>query len=142
MDRKILFLVFIILMNFHTACSQILACGYRNDSSHGYTCDLLLYNPTGAYNFSRISGTHLPGKTNEDVRTILRISDSNSTNVPSIICDAFKNAIWIELNTMGIEYFDENTFQNCKKLEHLNLNYNKITKIDEKSFNENLELRI
>jgi len=141
MTTKIIVLVLIFWMNFHSVSSQILACGYRNDSNYGYICDLLLYNPSGTYNFSRISGTHLPGKTDEDVLYIESTSDSNSTNVPSIICDTFINTIGFSISSIGIEYIDKSTFKNCKKVEWLNFKYNKIAKIDEKAFSENLDLR-
>ena len=128
-------------MNYHASYGQVLSCSYRNDANKGYTCGLTIQNPNGFNNFTEIGGTHLAGKTNEDVQYVLGVYGSNTTNIPSIICEKFQNATGIELRIIGIDNIDENSLKNCKQLTYLELYGNKISKIDEKSFIENLELQ-
>ena len=139
MKLKIFFSVLIFVINSRTSFGQELSCYYNNYSSSGYTCDLKIINPNGFNNFTGIDGAHLGGMTNEDVRRIIS-NNGSTTNVPSIICETFKNATRIELRSIGIQSIDENSFRNCKKLEYLDLDANKIEKMDEALFIENLEL--
>ncbi|KAL7043443.1 hypothetical protein ACKWTF_001505 [Chironomus riparius] len=132
--------VLLVLLNFRSSLGQFLSCSYRNNDTYGYTCDLTIQNPNGLNNFVSIGGTHLTGKTNNDVRRVLRVFGSNTTNVPSIICDKFQSVTRINMDYIGIQTIDEKAFENCKKLQILNLSTNRITKVDEKAFTENLEL--
>jgi len=130
---KIITFVLIFFVVFYSSCAQILLCTYRTHYYYG-SCDIFIYNPSGTYNFSRISGTHLEGKTNEDVRYILRTTDSNTTNVPSIICDTFQNSTRFELQSIGISRIDENSFWGCKSLEYLDLSSNLLTSLPLNAF--------
>jgi len=133
--------ILIILVNLRSSFGQFLSCNYRNNNTnHGYTCDLTIQNPNGLNNFTSIGGTHMSGRTNNDVQSIIRVFGSNTTNVPSIICDKFQSVTLIILHVSGIQTIDEKSFKKCKKLLYLNLEVNSIIKIDEKAFVENLEL--
>jgi len=132
--------ILIILVNLRSSLGQFLSCSYRNNDSGGYTCDLTIQNPNGLNNFASIGGTHMTGKSNNDVRRVVRAAGSNTTNIPSIICEKFQSSIYIELYEIGIQMIDEKAFKNCKELLYLYLSGNRITKIDEKAFVENLEL--
>jgi len=140
MNSKILFSILIFAVNFHACYCQVLSCVYRIDG-YGYTCFLTIQNPNGLNNFTRINGTHLTGKSNNDVRHIYDGYGSNTTNIPSIICETFQFATTIVLQSIGIQIVDEYSFKNCKNALFLSLVSNKITKVDEKSFSENLELQ-
>ena len=134
--------ILIILLNLRSSLGQILSCSYRNDNDYGYTCDLTIQNPNGLNNFASIGGTHLSGKTNSDVRQVFRIIGSNTTNVPSIICDTFQSVTRLVYSEMGIKTIDEKAFKNCKKLQLVGFTSNKISRIDENAFVENSELLI
>ncbi|XP_063701732.1 uncharacterized protein LOC134831838 [Culicoides brevitarsis] len=48
------------------------------------------------------------------------------------ICNSFPNLLTLEAQYLGLEKIDDNAFDNCTSLEHLNLSYNKL-----KFFNTN-----
>ncbi|CAG9798454.1 unnamed protein product [Chironomus riparius] len=127
MSLKFIYFVCVCVIIFYTTSAQILYCTFRNDSTYGYTCDIYILNPTGNYNFSRVLGSHFTGKTDQDVRFIKRSDNSNTTNVPYIICETFQNAIWFDLQSIRISRLDENTFWGCKSLKYLYLNNNLLT---------------
>jgi len=137
---KIFLGVLLFLLNNQVRYGQVLSCRYRNDVTYGYTCELTIRNPNGFNNFTAINGTHMRGMTNEDVRSVIRVSNSNSTNVPSIICDTFQNASIIELGSTSVKSIDENSFRNCIQLEFLHLFINTISEIEENSFLQNSKL--
>jgi len=141
MNLKIWVSILIFLINYQTIYGQILSCSYRNDTSYGYTCVLTIQNPNGLNNFTGINGTHLTGKSNNDVRHIYNDYRSNTINIPSIICETFQYATRIVLQSIGIQTVDEYSFKSCKNLLYLSLAGNKISKFDEKSFSEKLELQ-
>ena len=126
MSWKILILVLIFVLNLSTSFGQELNCSYGDGASWGYTCDLKIINPNGFNNFTLINGTHLEGMRNEDVWWINRVFGSNSSNIPSIICETFNNAVRIDLSSVGIQSVAENSFRNCKNLQHLYLYSNQI----------------
>lgn len=140
MDVKAVVTAIILIANFHFGCSQILACEYKSDYYIGYICDLLLYDPNESYNFSRVSGTHLAGKTDQDVRHISRHSSSKSPYIPSIICKTFPYATTFDLSSVGITRIDNDALTNCQKLQTLSLATNKITEINGEQFSGNYEL--
>ncbi|CAG9798423.1 unnamed protein product [Chironomus riparius] len=122
--------ILIILVNFRPSLGQFLSCNYRNNDTYGYTCDLTIQNPNGLNNFASIGGTHLTGKTNNDVRRVLGLIGSNTTNVPSIICDKFQNSINVELYSVGIKTIDDKAFKNSLNVIYLHNNKLKITQSD------------
>ena len=93
MKSKILVPILIFILNTSGSFGQneVLSCNYKIDSFYGYTCELTIQNPNGLNNFLIIVGKHLDGKTNDDVRNVISIYGSNTTNVPSIICKLFGN---------------------------------------------------
>lgn len=142
MKSQIIISIFIFFIHFHSSLSQELSCLYLSDSTHGYRCNLTIQNPDGLNNFSDISGTHLTGMTSDNIRTILAAPGSYSPNIPSIICEKFKNSIRIEFIDVGIEYIDENSFKGCGKLAFLILQVNKISEVHENSFIHNTDLSV
>ncbi|KAL7043457.1 hypothetical protein ACKWTF_001515 [Chironomus riparius] len=141
MKNELIATIVIIIIGNHASYSQLLNCSYRNNDTLGYTCDLTINNPNEFNNLTEISGLHMTGMTDGDVQRILSVTGSNSTNIPTIICEQFINVTRIELLSMGIQRIDESSFKNCKMLNYLDLKSNRITIIDEKSFIENTELQ-
>jgi len=139
MKTEFIVLVLIIFISNHQSYGQVLNCDFLFYNTL-YTCNLTIVNPNGLNNFTGISGTHLTGMTDNDIERIYSPTGSNSTNVPSIICEKFKNVEYIYLLSMGIKKIDEHSFKNCKILFYLDLGFNQIDTIDEKSFSENTEL--
>ncbi|KAL7043461.1 hypothetical protein ACKWTF_001519 [Chironomus riparius] len=142
MNSKSSLLFLLIAVFLHESHGQDLLCYFRSTGPFSYVCDLLIQNPTGFNNFTEIRGTHLPGRGNEHVTSVLRVSSSISTNIPSIICNSFINARDIDLFSIGIERINEDSFRNCTSLTNLNLGGNNIVEIEERSFSNNLLLDI
>lgn len=129
--------VFILLLAYLQIIDvQGLECRFRGIGPV-YVCYLTIQNPNGLNNFTRVGGTHMQGRTNEDVVSIQRTDSTITTNVPSILCNTFPNVIRIDLWLGVIEKIDEDSFSNCKRLNTLDLRYNRITEINEKAFIEN-----
>jgi len=130
------------MVNVYIICGQneLISCEYHAISS-GYTCNLKITNPNGFNNFTAINGTHLTGMADNDVKIIISNSQSNTLNVPSIICEKFKNAETINLYLSKIRRIDDYSFEKCKKLLYLELISNLITVIDEDAFEENVNLQ-
>lgn len=141
MKAELIVSVLIFIIRNQGSYSQALSCNYHNNSGFGYICELTIYNPNGFNNFTEINGTHLTGMTDSNVRFISSTWESDSINIPSIICEIFKNVTRIELISMGIKKIDEYSFKSCRNLIFLNLKENWISTIDEKSFSENTVLQ-
>jgi len=142
MKLSILIFLFVIFWNYNLIRGQneVLRCAYSMNLLRGYRCDLTIINPNGLNNFTRIDGTHLFLRTDRDVRYVSSSSESQTLNIPSIICGQFLNTLTFELYGMGVQRIDEYSFSNCKNLTYLDLRDNKIQHIHENSFIENLEL--
>lgn len=123
-----------------TASAPVISCKYSTHATYGYQCTMTLTNVDGFDNFTRIDGTHLQGKGNDDVRFVLRTTDSNTTNFPSIICDTFKSTTRINFDSVGMEKIGESSFMNCENLQDLYLNLNKINDIAENTFERQTNL--
>ncbi|KAL7043522.1 hypothetical protein ACKWTF_001552 [Chironomus riparius] len=115
MCQNILLLVLSILFYLILINGQELTCDYKIDA-FGYSCNLKIQNPNELNNFTVINGKHLEGKTNDNVEYISCYYPSKSKNWPAIICEKFINTTRIDIDTVGIENLDRNSFPNCKKL--------------------------
>jgi hypothetical protein len=142
MRHKLFIPILFTFVNFCAVSGQdeFVSCYFSADT-HGYACDLLVYNPTGLDNFTDINGTHLAGRTDADVKRIYAFAATNTSNVPSIICDRLINVEAIYYQSIRIQRIDEGSFRGCKKMTFLQISYNKIAEIHENSFKENVELK-
>lgn len=134
-------LIFLLNIFVHLAKSQneVIKCNYYLQSySNRYQCDLLIQNPNGLNNFQDISGTHLDGKTDNDVNGVYINYNSDSLNFPSIICDKFKNLGSVEISGEVQEIHDY-SLKNCINLHSLSISGN-IKKINKNAFTENINL--
>lgn len=142
MSLKTWLLILIYLVNYNVSNGQELRCVYALRTYYGYTCDLIIQNPYGLNNFTKINGTHMSQMGNADVLALHGLNSfSNTTNIPSIICETFTNIKDVSLEQMGIITIDENSFKNCIYLTRLYLPENKITTINANSFNRNTHLQ-
>jgi len=143
MKLKIILLV-LIFLNFKSSFAQSgkLSCNYFLSGSF-YTCYLTISNPNGLDNFVGVNGTHSGSYTDNDVKniTIYVSSNSVSTNIPSILCEKFKNVATISYNRIGIKRIGVNSFKSCSKVQRINLENNEISEIHEQAFAGNSELQ-
>lgn len=137
MDLKLLL---IFSFSFFTlASSQSVSCDYQ--LSYGvYNCFLTIDNPNGFDDFTEIGGTHMEGKTDDDVLQI-EIRSGTSSIIPRIVCDSFK---FIDSITMkgnrGIQRYTENTLSGCINLKDIYLQGNPIAEIHPHFLRNNINL--
>ncbi|CAG9798447.1 unnamed protein product [Chironomus riparius] len=134
-------LIFLINVSSTLAQSEYISANYTLLYDY-YYAHLTINNPNGLNNFNEIIGMdHMIGKSDNDVRVINRMTKTVSTNIPSIICQKYKNAINIDLQLIGFERIDDYSFNGCKNVTGIYLYGNKIATIHEKSFAENFMLQ-
>ncbi|CAG9798450.1 unnamed protein product [Chironomus riparius] len=140
MYLKILLVVLTLSINSQSIFSQTegLSCRYFEDIS-GYNCELIIQNPNGLNNFTEISGDHIDGKSDSDVK-VVNVHRSITTNIPAIICEKFNNIQRASFESSGIERIDDYSFAHCKNLTKLSIMYTMVKRIDRNAFKENLIL--
>jgi len=108
MHIKIFIFILIIWTKFHLSVGQneFLMCGFSY-SNYIYTCSLMIFNPNGLDNFTKIEGTHLSGYSDGHVTHITRGKIISSPILPSIICEKFKNIQKIVFTPSEIEKITE-----------------------------------
>lgn len=125
-----LFFVIFSLFTIEKTASQSAFCVYS--TTYGYTCKLTLKNVDEN---TPINGDHIAGIKDENVQNIdASGKSSNSLQIPSNLCQKFKNTEDMNLESVGLVKIAENSFQSCKYLEVLSLSDNKIEKLPEKIF--------
>ena len=134
--KFVIILLFVIKLNTIYSQNGAIRCNYFM-SEHGYACNLHINNPNGWNNFTEITGVHMTNMGNADVRNIVRLSSSSTTNIPSIICDTFPFTTRMDLRVIRIERIDEYSFKSCKNLSYLEFFSNRIAHIDEFAFSTN-----
>lgn len=142
MKSKKLLKILTFLLNFGLIFSQeeFISCIFTFQATN-YNCKLLINNPNGLNNFTEINGLHLEGKSDEDVVGVFAETGSSSINIPSIICGRFRNIRTIVFQNIGLQRVNRNSFNNCRLLFGLYLDYNTITFIESGSFSENHDLK-
>ena len=137
MNLKFFLSIFILSINSQVIFLQNeeLKCRYFEDNND-YICELTIFNPNGFNNFTDISGDHLEGKTDYNV-DVIHLSRSITINIPSIICEKFKNIQHAIFESSGIEKIDDYSFNQCKNLPDLSIMYTMVKKIDKNAFSEN-----
>jgi Leucine-rich repeat (LRR) protein len=122
---------------------SVIECSYISAEFFPYTCELTISNQNGRNDFERIDGEHAFNLTNDDVLVVEGIRQ-NSFNVPSIICQQFKNLETLTLEMSRIEVITARSFESCENLKILQLNINNISFIPSATFahNQHLEMLI
>ncbi|KAL7043411.1 hypothetical protein ACKWTF_001491 [Chironomus riparius] len=108
---------------------------------YNYRCELMINNTQGSNDFENISGSHIENQTDNDVHYLGCQYNIISTNVPSVICQKFKNIFDMQFYYVGIERIDSYSFKGCENLLNLHLFYNQIATIDEQAFASNHKLQ-
>lgn len=81
---------------------------------------MTISNPGGSDTFSSISGTHLSGRGNSDVVSLLGVNGT-TTNFPRIICNQFRFLTTISFRSLGVTELTPNSFVDCTRLEFIDL---------------------
>lgn len=139
-DKLILVLLFYINIKLINCQNEALNCAYKLES-YGYTCALTIINPNGLNNFQDISGVHLNGKNDNDITYVSITSDSNTINIPSIICTKFQNLAYLELDNANITEINDYYFVNCKNLRSLFFFRKTLSNVYKNAFTENIQLQ-
>lgn len=107
------------------------ACQFSNHPQYGYTCTLsrVVFQHEFYHNFE-ITGTHLPGKTDNDVTGVDFIR-SKLFKVPSVVFKKFPNLQYLDISFAGIVTADSATIENCGNLRFLEASYNDIERVTE-----------
>ena len=116
-----------------------LFCKYYLDKDYGYACVISNVTSMLETDVFDISGTHLIGKTDENVNLVL-VQSSNFVRIPSEIFTKYPALIYLSLSNVGVATLNENSFKNAKNLKTIWLNRNKITKLPGLLFKETPKL--
>ncbi|CAO1421778.1 unnamed protein product [Diamesa serratosioi] len=106
----------------------------------GYTCiisDIIYLTLDDVFD---IEGTHVSGKTDEDIVTII-VEKSKLFRVPDIFFSKFKNLSHLEVRDVGMKIIDGNTINSCEQLNIFNAQDNQITKVSVDAFAKCLKLK-
>lgn len=135
-----IFSLILVIIGSSQVASQSAICEYNADSQgYGYTCMLKLMHVDDS---TQITGQHLRGKSDDDVRTVdTGQTNSSSAKIPVGLCGKFQNAENIYMSSIGIEEINGKSFKNCKKLQFLLMNENKIKNIAKNAFADLKTLR-
>jgi len=145
MSFKILISVLIIVANSISVLGQneFARCAYRLSTI--YYCDFTIFNPRGVNNFHTINGTHITTSyTDAHVNTLINLSGSETTIVPTIICEKFINLQRLTLCDLRIENLDlenESSFKKCFNILYIELCRNNISDLSGNLFGVSTRLQ-
>ena len=92
MSFKINFLVIFIIT---LISSEVLAisgdCIYENNEYTGYSCVLKFHEPDNTTTFTKLGGSHIEGKTDDDLLGVWVHADVTTAKLPEFLCTKFKN---------------------------------------------------
>lgn len=107
-------------------------CSYvrvRND----YICHLAIQNVQPRNDFFYIAGEHMIDMTNNDVN-VLDAMRQETLIVPSILCRQFPNLQDLYIDESFLEVINEDSFEDCRNLEWLDLYGNALTSVPDFTF--------
>jgi Leucine-rich repeat (LRR) protein len=122
--------------------SEVISCVFISgepDEPDEYSCLLTVNNPSGR-EFERLEGTHLQGRTDNDVNTVTAFSQ-NSPIIPEVLCRQFPNLIRIQFAFSGVEDLTPGAFVHCSNLQELSLTMNEVREIRDNVFASASNLR-
>lgn len=136
MNLKIAFIL--LLFTVIQSHSASISCKYFNLGGSGYNCELSISNPGGFNNFTGISGDHIFGFSDQDV-VFVNATFGTSANIPSIICEKFRNLQRIRVSDIGVNRIDD-SLRSCRNLRTLSLWLKNVTKIHQDALLMNSQL--
>lgn len=107
-------------------------CTYFRSSPTRYECRLMNQNIDSELDMVEIGGEHLPGMTDEHV-TVVRSMNSRMNIFPSLIVDKFVNVRDLFVQRSSIRVFNR-PITNCTQLGEVNLDFNDITMLPARIF--------
>lgn len=145
MSLKVIVIVLTFLVNSNLVLGQneFARCAYRAGTT--YFCDFTIFNPRGVNNFHTINGTHITTSYNDAyVNTLINLSGSITTVVPTIICEKFINLQRVTLCDLQIEELNmenDNSFKKCINILYIELCRNNISEISGNTFGTSTKLQ-
>jgi len=94
-------------------------CRYGINKNSLYGCTLSFHNSQDNSSFTAIGGTHIEGKTDDDVLGVWVNEDVYSADVSQYLCNKFKNLEQIFFQKLVLSELPENSFSSCKNLNSL-----------------------
>ena len=114
---------------------KTVSCKYYLNKDYGYTCEISNVDSMLITDTFIITGTHLVGKTDENV-TLVLIQKSNFLRIPNETFLKFPALAYFSMSNAGVTTLDENSFKNATNLKIVWLNKNKITELSAFVFKE------
>ena len=108
-------------------------CEYFQHDKFRYTCELKNVNFNHLNTSFPITGDHLNGLRNIDVKAVI-FTNSNITKIPSEIFGSFPLIETLIASQIGIERADEQMLEICGQLKYIDLSGNKISLIADDAF--------
>ncbi|CAG9811335.1 unnamed protein product [Chironomus riparius] len=138
MSKMIFQIILSIFIIVQKSRGQILHCRYLNEVT--YTCKLDVLLAENRMNSTKVSGEHLNDQSDDEVTIVKAIFGSYSFFFPSIICEKFKNLKVLDLKDLGIQFLQNNSFDDCTNLEKLMINIVINTELPDNLFNANTKM--
>lgn len=115
-------------------------CNYSHHPTYGYTCELSNVTFISELDEFKITGQHLPGKTNFNVEGVV-FTSSTLSKVPRLVFLTFKNLKFLNIKGTKLATIDETTFESCGNLTWLDASDNLVEVLSSKAFSScrNLE---
>lgn len=116
-------------------------CEYIEAKSRRFTGYLCKLHANDSEAISEIDGTHLEGKSDDD---LAYVSGSNLTftTLSSIFCEKFKNTERISIFKSKVNKIDENALENCKRLQLFDFCDTQVSNVPENLFDHNSQLKV
>ncbi|XP_070497991.1 leucine-rich repeat-containing protein 15-like [Chironomus tepperi] len=96
-------------------------CTYEFSDENGYRCTLNIRDSHYDSAFTEIGGTHLEGKTDDDVVGVEVYRSVKSPDLPAFVCNKFKNLTFFGLYILDLTELPEDSFVNCKNILDIKL---------------------
>ena len=119
---------------FECSFAADVACIYTNPALPlGYTCTMRFLAYSRDRDSLNVTGSHMAGKTNEDVNRVY-ITQAGVLYIPSPMFDIFINLQIVEIENVGLQFFNEYSFTNAAKLKKFTSFRNKVKRIGAQGF--------
>ncbi|KAL7014208.1 hypothetical protein ACKWTF_015800 [Chironomus riparius] len=118
-------IIFFVILTLTLISSEVLAlsgdCIYETNEYTGYGCTVKFHEPDNITTFTQLGGSHLDGKTDDDVLGVWVYADMTTSKLPEYLCTKFINLQRLFFQRLVLKEIPQNTFVKCKNLEDLKL---------------------